>query len=163
MLLHGRKNQYIIKRQIIDIIMKIVGITVLEIFLVALFLLAIFAPYEIPASIGVFIDSSLGMIVFFIITLGLFVYFHPIVGVVYLGVAYELIRRSSLGLKQVPIIEYTPTQEKKDAEMKSYNQPKFTSLEEEMVAKRAPDSIQSTPVETTFKPVAQNIQGSLYV
>lgn len=143
---------------------KIVGLTVLEIVLVALFLLAIFAPYEIPASVGYFIDSSLGMIVFFLITLGLFVYFHPILGIVYLGVAYELIRRSALGLKQVPIIQYTPTQEKKDAEMKSYNPPKFTSLEEEVVAKRGPDNIQQGPVvETTFKPVAQNIQGSLYV
>lgn len=141
---------------------KIVGLTVLEIVLVAFFLLAIFAPYEIPSSVGFLIDSSLGMIVLFLITLGLFVYFHPVLGIVYLGVAYELIRRSSQSLKQVPIIQYTPTQEKKDAEMKSYNPPKFTSLEEEVVAKRV-QNISGPVVETTFKPVAQNVQGSLYV
>ena len=143
---------------------KIIGLSVLEIVLVAFFLLAIFAPYEIPATIGTVIDSSLGMIILFLITLGLFVYFHPVLGIVYLGVAYELIRRSSLGLKHVPIIQYTPSQDKKDAEMNSYNPPSFTSLEEEVVAKRSPDSIRSGPVvETTFKPVAQNIQGSLFV
>ena len=143
---------------------KILGLTVLEIILVALFLLVIFAPYEIPASVGFFLDSSLGMIGFFLITLALFVYFHPVVGIFYLGVAYELIRRSALGLKQVPIIQYTPTQEKKDAEMKSYNPPKFTSLEEEVVAKRVPPIVGGGgAVDTTFKPVAQNIQGSLYV
>lgn len=140
---------------------KFWGLTVLEIVLIGVFILMIFAPYEIPSSLGFLIDSSLGMIGLFLITLALFVYFHPILGILYLGVAYELLRRSSLSMKQVPIIQYTPTQEKKDAELKAMNPPKFTSLEEEVVATRVPEKQQ--PVETTFKPVAQNIQGSLYV
>lgn len=140
---------------------KVWGLSVLEIGLLAIFLLMIFAPYNIPSSLSFLIDSSLGMIALFLITLGLFVVFHPIVGIVYLGVAYELLRRSSLSMKQVPIIQYTPSQEKKDAELKAMNPPTYTSLEEEVVASRVPEKKQ--PVETTFKPVAQNIQGSLYV
>lgn len=141
-------------------------LSVLEIVLLVLFVFLFLIPVDIPKPVGFFLDSSLGMIFLFVIAVLLFAFMNPVLGIVFLLVSYELIRRSSLVVKQVPIISYTPSQEKKNERMQQLNPSSYTTLEEEMVANRlpSPDLAGSGSVlETSFQPVVQTVQGSTYL
>jgi hypothetical protein len=125
------------------------------------FFVFIVFPIGVPESISKMVDSSLGMLSIFIVTVFLFLYTHPVLAILYVFVAYELIRRSSRVTGKTAYIQYTPTQEKRDAYMKAMNPPKIFTLEEEMVSQMAPiivpDTTPSQHVETSFRPVADSI------
>ena len=89
-------------------------------------------------------------------------HFHPILGVVFLFVAYEIVRRSARVNNRVPMIHYTPSQAKKDAELAEMNPSAPTSLEEQVVAQMAPIG-KSSPISYTlseFKPVATDVHNA---
>jgi hypothetical protein len=150
-----------------------------EYVLLGVFIIYILFPISTPIEIASFIDSPLGYVGIFIITLLLFVYTSPILGVLYIFVAYELIRRSSFqgSVKQNAqrlsgenSTQYMPThvpkvvttQSEKDTEMASMNPSRETTLEEEIVELRAPIG-KSDPVkytESSFKPVADKLIGA---
>jgi hypothetical protein len=131
----------------------------LEIGLLIIFVLYIVFPFRTPAGIAGMIDSPLGMIVVFCVTLFLFFYTNPILGILYILVAYELIRRSSAvggGSDGTSIVQYVPSQDRKDAELRAMNPPQTKTLEEEMVDQRAPlPQVGRVSSNTTsdFKPV----------
>jgi uncharacterized membrane protein (DUF485 family) len=134
----------------------------LEIALLIIFVLYIVLPISTPEFLAGMVDSSLGMLTIFIITVYLFFNVNPILAVIYVFVAYELLRRSAVKTGRVQMIKYTPTQAKKDAELKSMNPTKPESLEEEVVQKMAPigHSEPSVFISSTFKPVADNIRNA---
>ena len=109
-----------------------------------------------PDFLASYIDSPLGMIVIFCVTVFLFLYTNPVLGVLYIFVAYELLRRSSNVTARTAIVQYTPTQANKDADLRAMNPPKERTLEEEVIDIRAP--IGKSPsiefVTSDFKPVA---------
>jgi hypothetical protein len=91
-------------------------------------------------------------------------YTTPILGVLTLIVAYELLRRSSNGLvrPKVPLVRHTPSQPRKDKEMAQLNPTKEISLEEEVVNQMAP--VGQSPVlgevlDTPFKPRQEKLEG----
>ena len=153
--------------------------SVLEIVLLLAFVVYIIFPIPTPEAIRPMVDSPLGLVGVFIITVSLFVYTSPLLGIVYIFVAYELLRRSSapahVAAVQQPernarMTEYMPshvpkpipTQAEKDAQLQSMNPPVPTTLEEEIVQIRAPIG-RSDPVkytESSFKPVADNTLGA---
>jgi len=111
------------------------------------------------------VDSSLGMLTVFVVTVYLFFNVNPVVAVVYIFVAYELLRRSSNKTGRVTIVQHTPSQAKKDSEMVAMNPKQSTTLEEELVQQMAPigQSDSSVYVTTSFKPVADKVgEASLY-
>jgi len=130
-----------------------------EMILLAGFIIFIVAPISIPSFLAGIFDSSLGMLMLFIMTLFLFFYVNPILGVVFIFVAYELLRRSAQFTSRTTIMQYTPTQEKKNVQMKAMNPVKIESLEEEVVNKMAPVGHSDISVYTTstFKPVADKV------
>jgi hypothetical protein len=110
------------------------SVSPLEIFLFILFVVYIVFSIPTPNVIVPFIDSPLGLGAILIITLYLFLYTTPILGILSIFVAYELLRRSCKITGQTPIVEYTPTQVKKDQYMKEMNPPTHVvSLEEEII------------------------------
>jgi hypothetical protein len=131
----------------------------LEIILFIIFVLYIVFPFETPPSIAYMVDSPLGMISIFCVTVYLFFYTNPLLGILYIFVAYELLRRSSNVTGRTAIIEYTPSQAKKDAELKKMNPPVGKTLEEEIIDIRAPVGKSSSVeiVNSDFKPVADRI------
>jgi hypothetical protein len=137
----------------------------LELLLLVIFILYIVLPIQTPDFLAGAIDSSLGMLTIFIVTVYLFFHVNPILAVVYIFVAYELLRRSSNRTGRVSIIKYTPTQAKKDAELKALNPPVAETLEEQTIQKMAPigHSEPSIFTSTTFKPVADNIKNAAFV
>jgi len=131
----------------------------LEIILFIIFVLYIVFPFDTPPSIAYMVDSPLGMISIFCITVYLFFYTNPVLGILYIFVAYELLRRSSNVTGRTAIIEYTPSQAKKDVELKHMNPPVEKTLEEEIIDVRAPVGKSSSVeiVNSDFKPVADRI------
>lgn len=137
----------------------------IEIAVLLVFIIYIVFPIKTPVQLSSYIDSPLGIFGILIITLCLFLYCNPVLGVVYILVAYELLRRSSLNTKRVPIIEYVPSEKKRAEEMARMNPPSFTTLEEEIVQLQAPIDV-SKPIlynETTFKPVAEDMLGGSFI
>jgi len=138
---------------------------VLDIILLALFVIYVVFPVPTPQWLVPFIDSPIGMLLIFAVTVSLFVYRSPILGVLFIFVAYELLRRNHYIPPASPIVAETqysvnrvpqkiPTQSEKNAELESLNPPRPATLEEEVVAKESPVGVSHLPVgiETTFHP-----------
>jgi len=133
--------------------------TNLELILLGCFIIYVVFPISTPPFLAGFIESSLGMLLLFLVTIFLFFYTNPILGVVFIFVAYELLRRSSHISGRTAIIKHTPSQLNKDIEMASMNPPKKESLEEEIVEKMAPvgKSDMSIYTPSSFKPIAESV------
>jgi hypothetical protein len=134
----------------------------LEMIAFVMFVFYLVFQIETPNLLVPYIDSSMGMVAIVVITLYLFLYTHPILGVLSIFVSYEVLRRSTTRLTQVKLFEPNPVQHKVDQEMKAMNPPKDTSLEEVMVSKMAPMP-KNTPndfIETSFKPVSESIHNA---
>lgn len=130
-----------------------------EIIALAVFVLYIVLPIENPSFISNMVDTPLGMVGVLAVTLYLFFNANPLVAILYVFVAYELLRRSAKQTGKTAIQEHTPSQMKKDVKMQKMNPVKKETLEEEIVEKMAPIG-HSDPVvfsESAFKPVAEDV------
>jgi hypothetical protein len=120
-------------------------------------------PLAIPDYIAKIVESSLGMTLILSIVVLLFIYSNIFTAVLFLFVAYELIRRSSKTSGRSAYVQYTPTQEKRDQYMKDMNEPKIITLEEDVVSRMAPinvTNIENTYIESTFKPVSSDVHNA---
>lgn len=134
----------------------------MEIGMLLLFIAFLVVDVYPPEMVATYIDNSIGMVIILLITLYVFMHFHPILGVVFLFVAYEIVRRSARVNNRVPMIQHTPSQAKKDAELAEMNPSAPTSLEEQVVAQMAPIG-KSSPISYTlseFKPVATDVHNA---
>ena len=105
-----------------------------EMLLTVLLILYIVLNVPTPDVLSSYVDTPLGNIVVVLIALSFFTHSHPVVGVLGLFAAYVLIRRSS---SSSAIEAYVPSEKRKSEELSAYNQFPVT-LEEQMVALRAP-------------------------
>ena len=129
----------------------------LEVILFIVFVLYIVFQPRTPPVLSGLIDTPVGTMVVLAFAVYLFLYTHPVLGVLSIFVAYELLRRSAT------IAQYTPTfteQPKVDAKMQSFNQPTEKTLEEDVVAQMAPIEVSSNYLELGFKPVSENTHGA---
>ena len=144
------------------------SVSPLEIILFAIFVLYLLFPVPTPSFASPYINSNLGMAMVIIVSFYMIFYTTPILGILSIFVAYELLRRSANSVaknKKVPIVKFTPSQPQKDREMKQMNPPKVLSLEEETVENYAPvgkSIFTDSYVESSFKPVQDKlISGSM--
>jgi len=116
-------------------------------------------PVQLPDMFANMVDSPMGTIGIFILSVYLFFNANPLIAVLFVFVAYEMFRRSSNATGKAAMIKYTPTQARKDEKMKKMNPTKTTSLEEEVVNEMAPVGKSDISVFTTstYKPVADNV------
>lgn len=140
----------------------------LEVVLFVLFLLYLIFPIPTPAFMIPYINTNISLGVVIILTLYMLFYTTPILGVLTVFVAYELLRRSSNGLvrAKVPMVRHTPTQPKKDREMRAMNPQKEVSLEESIINEMAPvgkNAAAGAYMETSFKPIHDKIDGASMV
>jgi hypothetical protein len=108
-----------------------------EMLLTVLLVLYIILNVPTPDTIAPYVDTPLGNIVVVVIALSLFTHSHAVVGVLGLFAAYTLIRRSSSSGSSSAVEAYVPSEKRKSEELSEYNQFSVT-LEEQMVALRAP-------------------------
>ena len=108
------------------------------------------------------IDSPIGMAAVLIITLYMFISFNPVLGVIGIFVAYEVIRRSAAINNRGAMLNFTPSQAKKEAEFIQMNPTADQTLEEDMVNKMAPIGQSSMISYNTseYKPVAHDTHGA---
>ena len=130
-----------------------------ELLLLAFFIIYLIFPIQMPDLVSSTIDSPLGMLTMFIVAVYLFFNANPILAVVYVFVAYELLRRSAQFTGRTTIINYTPSQIKKDIQMVAMNPVQKETLEEQIVDKMAPIGHSDMSVYKTseYKPIAENV------
>lgn len=136
------------------------SISPLEIFLFIVFVIYIIFPINTPQILIPVVNSSFGLLIVFILTVSLFFYTTPILAILAILAAYELIRRSSVPTfnKDIEYVyDYSPPiQANKDEKMLELNPVKVETLEEEIIYKMAPIGVSdsSTYIETSYKPIA---------
>lgn len=128
-----------------------------ELVLVILLIVYLILGFKTPEPIASIVDSLIGKIVIFIIVIYLFMYFNPILAVLSLFVAFDLIRRSSITTGSDALQRYAPSEQKKMSQFTAYNQFPYT-LEQEVVAKMAPIMKSGTSLtKASYKPLLDNL------
>jgi hypothetical protein len=128
-----------------------------QLILTILFILYLVLGRRMPQSISDKIDTPIGKVVIVIGALILFSCSNPILGILGLIVAYELIQRSSITTGSAALERYYPTEEKKWSPFSAHHQFPYT-LEQEMVKKMAPARRSNTGnSQASYKPVLDNL------
>ena len=128
-----------------------------QLILVILFVLYLVFNFRIPRALAESIDTSAGKIVVIVLALSLFAYSNPILGVLGILVAFELIKRSTIVTGRYALEKYYPTETKKWSPFNPRHQFPYT-LEQEVVKKMAPiRKVQGPEERPTFKPVLDNL------
>jgi uncharacterized membrane protein len=122
--------------------------TILAIILIIYILLNV----ETPNILAGLIDNLVGNVVVVIIALLIFTNSHPVVGVLSLIAAYELIKRSGVSTGTNAIRNFLESEKSKVDDFSSYNDFPVT-LEEEVVSKMAPLVVNNDEPNSDFKPV----------
>ncbi len=140
------------------------SISPLEIVLFVIFLLYLIFPIPTPPVFMPYVNSNIGMVVVILLTLYMVFYTTPVLGILTIFVAYELLRRSSVDQpkRKIPFVRHTPNQPKKDKEIVKMNPAKELSLEEQTINEMSPIGKGATPdgyVDSDFKPVNSKILG----
>lgn len=142
----------------------------LEYVLISLFLIFIVFQIEIPLFLAEMIDTPIGISTIIIFSFYIFLYTTPILGVITLIAAYELLRRSSLRTGKYAIPLYIPSQEKRDNKLESMNEPivqsQMNTLEEEIISNMSPIGVSNKPltlIETSFQPINENTHNATLV
>lgn len=127
-----------------------------QVILSVLFIIYLIMGYKTPENIANVIDTFYGKTIIFGMVLLMFFYGNPILAVLGLFVAFDLIRRSSMVTGIDALKKYQPSEEKKFSQFTALNQFPYT-LEQEVVSKMAP-IIQSgyTLTKASYKPMLDN-------
>ena len=142
-----------------------------EIVLLVAFIIYLVFPIQTPSFLNGVIDSPIGLVTIFAITISLFLYTNPILAILYLFVAYEIIRRSSskniiVSSSSFKQVDNTPTLNDIDLAQKDVNlasiMPSEPTLEEEVVNKMSPVGVSDAIVFTnsSYKPFAESVKGA---
>jgi hypothetical protein len=103
------------------------------------------------------VDSLVGKIVMFVVVIYLFLHANPLLAVLALFAAFDLMRRSSVATGIDALQKFAPSEEKRTSQFTAYNQFPYT-LEQEVVAKMAPMvSAGSSLTQASYKPLLDNL------
>lgn len=125
--------------------------------LAILFIIYLIMGYKTPEPLANLIDTLVGKIVIFIMVIYFFMNANPILAVLSLFVAFDLIRRSSAATGIDALKQYLPTEEKKSSQFTAFNQFPYT-LEQEVVKKMAPIVQSGSSLsKPSYKPLLENL------
>lgn len=150
-----------IKNVVGSSIKNVVGtLTILEWVTAIIFLLYILFPIQTPHQLINIAKSPFTLVFILGVTIYLFLYSKPILGVLYILVGYEFLRRSSSAIF-FPLMPTTPSQHKMDSQMAKMQPSREKTLEEEMAEKVGHNSNSHPIIDTsTFKPIYDNDNGA---
>ena len=139
----------------------------LEIVLIIIFIVYIVFSIPTPVPFIPLIKSSLGLGIVVLLVIYMAFYTNPILAILSVLVAYELLRRSSvITEKAIPLQKYVPTQQKKNVVLQEMNPVQKFTLEEEVVKKMAPigETADATMfIETSYVPLPdKNVDCAAY-
>ena len=124
-------------------------------FLIAL-VLYILTKIQTPEPLAKLVDNAFGVAVVIALSLALFTKTNPVVGVMLMIAAYELIKRSSEATGTHAIRNQLPSENKKLSDFSKYNDFPVT-LEEELVAKMAPLVKHPPAANADYKPIISDL------
>ena len=125
--------------------------------LAILFIIYLIMGYKTPEMVASIVDTLVGKIVIFIMVIVIFMNANPILAVLSLFVAFDLMRRSSAATGIDALKMYLPTEEKKSSQFTAFNQYPYT-LEQEVVKKMAPIVQSGSSLsKASYMPVLENL------
>ena len=128
-----------------------------ELVLVILLIIYLILGFKTPEPIANMIDSLIGKVVIFIVVIYLFMHSNPILAILSLFVAFDLIRRSSMTTGIDALQRFAPSEQKKSSQFTAFNQFPYT-LEQEVVAKMAPIMKSGSSLnQASYKPLLDNL------
>jgi hypothetical protein len=128
-----------------------------ELVLVILFIVYLILGLKTPEPIANIIDTLVGKIVIILIVIYLFMHANPILAVLAIFVAFDLIRRSSAATGIDALKKYAPSEEKKTSQFTAFNQFPYT-LEQEVIKKMAPIVKPGSSIsKASYKPLLDNL------
>ena len=112
---------------------------------------------QTPQPVAFLVNNIVGKIVIFLIVIYMFLHMNPILAVISLVAAFDLIRRSSNTVYNNLLQTYIPSEENKMGQFTAFNQFPYT-LEQEVVKKMAP-IVQSGSVlnKASYHPLLDNL------
>jgi len=116
-----------------------------------LFVIYLVMGYKIPEGVAGLVDSTVGKIVVVLVALMLFAYSNPVLGVLALLVAYQLIKSASIKTGMAGLEKYYPTEQKKWSPFNSTHQFPYT-LEQEVVKHMTTQKFNTEYVKAPFRP-----------
>ena len=123
-----------------------------QLLLVILFLIYLILGLKMPEPIASMIDSSIGKIAVALVVLILFVYSNPILAILGVLVAYQLIKTSSEKTGTYALEQFYPTEEKKWSPFTPAHQFPYT-LEQEVVKQMASQKFNGNYVKAPYRPM----------
>jgi hypothetical protein len=128
-----------------------------ELILTIILIVYLILGLKTPEPLAFLVNNILGKIVIFAIVIYMFLHMNPILAVITLVAAFDLIRRSSSSMYNNLIQTYIPSEESKMNQFTAFNQFPYT-LEQEVVKKMAPivksGSVLNMP---GYKPLLDNL------
>jgi hypothetical protein len=134
-----------------------------DMMLVLVFSIYLIMGYPTPEPVATIVDTLLGKIIIIFVVVSLFVYANPVVAVLSLLVAFDLMRRSSMSTGIDALSRYAPTESHKMSQFSALNQFPYT-LEQEVVKKMAP-ILQGgyTMSKATYKPILEQQHNASFI
>lgn len=128
-----------------------------QVLLAVVFAIYLIMGYKTPEPLASFIDTIPGKLIVLVIFVSLFYIVNPVLGVLGLLVAFQLIRSSSFTTGTYAVNRYVPSEYKKSTELSAFNQFPYT-LEQEVVTKMTPQhKIGVFESSASYKPVLDNV------
>lgn len=128
-----------------------------QLLLVIIMAIYLIMGYETPEPIANLVDTLLGKIIILLVVIYLISNANPILAILSLFVAFDLVRRSSMTTGIDALKKYAPSEIHKMSQFSAFNQFPYT-LEQEVVSKMAP-IVQTGPIFTrsSFHPMVENL------
>ena len=117
-----------------------------------IFIIYLIMGYPIPETLATMIDTIYGKIIVYVIALTLLVSVNPVLGVLALFVAFDLVRRSEMATGSTALLKFGSSEKQKMGDLTAFNQFPYT-LEQEMVKIRTINK--DPPIESppSYKPM----------
>ena len=140
--------------------MKDLSLETQDLILALVFVVYLISNVKLPSALERIIDTTSGNIIVIIMALMTLMMFNPIVGVLALITAYELMRRTSVSNSNILLKQEVPSEETKRHEMEVLNkEAKKRTLEEEMIEDvKVYVSDDTTP--SNIKPLLSNLHNA---
>jgi hypothetical protein len=122
-----------------------------------LFIVFLIVKFRIPEPVADMVDTLPGKLAVVLIAIMLFGYANPVLGVLGLFVAFDLIMRSKATTGIDALKQYGPSQQRMDSQFSAMNQFPYT-LEQEVVKKMAPLPYNNSLMHpVSFTPLLNNL------
>ena len=126
-----------------------------QLVLSVLFIIYLVMGYRLPHGVANAVDSTIGKIIVVVVALMMFAYSNPILGILALLVAYQLIKGAAIRTGMAGLEKYYPTEQKKWSPFTPTHQFPYT-LEQEVVKKMTAQKFNTNYVKAPYRPALDN-------